>query len=75
MLRKLKQSLTSSMAHAELYLTIARVVRNFDMDLCNTTVEDVQIHNVRIVGYPKFVKGKGPGQGEVEVVVTRKAVR
>lgn len=63
------------MAHAELYLTLARVVRNFDMDLRNTTVADVQIHHVRIVGYPKFVKGKGPGQGEVEVVVTGKAAR
>ena len=63
------------MAHAELYLTLARVVRNFDMELCNTTVEDVRIHNVRIVGYPKFVKGKGPGQGEVKVVVTGKVAR
>ena len=63
------------MAHAELYLTIARMVRNFDMDLCNTTVEDVQVHNVRLVGHPKFVKGKGPGQGEVKVVVTRKVAR
>ncbi|KAI1873310.1 uncharacterized protein JN550_003563 [Neoarthrinium moseri] len=67
-----RQCLGIGLAHAELYLTLARVLRNFDMDLINTTVEDVQVHNVLIIGQPKIVKGKGPGQGEVEVMVTRK---
>jgi hypothetical protein len=61
------------MAHAELYLTVARVVRKFDMSLWQTTVEDVRIHSVRIIGYPKVVPGKGSSQGEVKVMVTGRA--
>lgn len=61
-----------SLAHAELYLTFARVVRNYDMELTNTTIEDVQVDRVLIIGQPKVVKERGPGQGEVEVMITRK---
>ncbi|OHX00767.1 cytochrome p450 [Colletotrichum incanum] len=67
-----RQCLGIGLAHAELYLTFTRVLRNFDMDLVNTSVADVQVHNVLIIGQPKFEKGKGEGQGEVEVMVTRK---
>ena len=42
------------------------------MDLYNTTVKDVQIHRVLIIGQPEIVKDKGPGQGEVKVLVTGK---
>ena len=62
----------ASLAHAELYLAFVRVVRNYDMDLYNTTVKDVQVHSVLIIGQPEVVKGKGPGQGEVKVKVTKK---
>lgn len=43
------------------------------MTLYNTTLEDVKISRILIVGQPPFDKGKGPGQGEVEVKVVGKA--
>ena len=58
------------MAHSELYLTIARIIRRYDMDLYDTIEDDVGIHNVRIVGYPKKTAERGEGQGEVKVMVT-----
>lgn len=58
-----------SMAFCELYLTIARLMCGFEMELWDTTVEDVQIHHARIIGTPKFDKTRGPGQGEIEVKV------
>lgn len=61
-----------SLAYAEIYLTFARVLRSFEMDLDNTTIEDIEIHNAFILGQPKIVKGKGEGQGEVKIVVTAK---
>ncbi|KAK1492450.1 trichodiene oxygenase [Colletotrichum tamarilloi] len=67
-----RQCLGIGLAHAELYLTFTRVLRNFDMDLVNTSIADVQVHNVLIIGQPKLEKDKGEGQGEVEVMVTRK---
>lgn len=67
-----RQCLGIGLAHAELYLTFARVLRNYDMELTNTTIEDVQVDRVLIIGQPKVVKERGPGQGEVEVMVTKK---
>ena len=60
------------MAYAELYLAIARIVCSFNMDLYNTTLEDVEIYHARIVGYPRKISGKGKGRGEVKVKVTEK---
>ncbi|PQE19030.1 cytochrome p450 protein [Rutstroemia sp. NJR-2017a WRK4] len=65
-----RQCLGIGMAYAELYLVIARCIRKFDMDLIDTTVDDVGVANVRIVGYPKKIKGKGDTQGEVTVKIT-----
>ncbi len=62
----------SSLAYAEIYLTFARLLRGFDMELFNTTIEDTQIHRAYVIGQPKVVKGKGEGQGEVQVLVTAK---
>ncbi|KAL9619844.1 MAG: hypothetical protein Q9160_005584 [Pyrenula sp. 1 TL-2023] len=67
-----RQCLGMGLAYAEIYLTFARLLRSFDMDLVNTTLEDIQIHKAYVIGQPKVVKGKGEGQGEVEVVVTAK---
>ncbi|EMD86820.1 hypothetical protein COCC4DRAFT_63008 [Bipolaris maydis ATCC 48331] len=67
-----RQCLGIGLAHAELYLTFARVIRNFDMDLRNTTADDVSIGSVLIMGQPKTNKNRSPGQGEVEVMITRK---
>ena len=61
-----------SMAYTELYLTIARIVRSFDMELYETTRKDVEIYHARVVGYPKKVKGQGEGRGETKIKVTRK---
>lgn len=61
-----------SLAYAEIYLTFARLLRSFDMELFNTTMEDIRIHKAYVIGQPKIVKGKGEGQGEVEVLVTTK---
>lgn len=55
-----------------MYLTLARVIRNYDMELSNTTTDDVSIDSVFIIGQPKKDKNRGPGQGEVEVIITRK---
>jgi len=60
------------MAYAELYLTLARVIHNFDMDLVDTTIEDVSIGHIRIVGYPKKARGNRTGHGEVTVKITGK---
>ena len=62
-----------SMAYTEIYLTIARIVRSFDMDLYETTREDVEIYHARVVGYPKKVKGQVEGRGETKIKVTRRA--
>jgi hypothetical protein len=61
-----------SLAYAEIYLTFARLLRSFDMELFNTTMKDIQIHRAYVIGQPKIVKGKGEGQGEVKVLVTAK---
>lgn len=61
-----------SIAYAELYLTIARIVRTFNMDLYETTLEDVEIHHARIMGYPRKAKGQGNERGKVKVKVTGK---
>lgn len=60
------------MAHSELYLTIARIIRSYNMDLYDTIEDDVGIHNVRIVGYPKKTAERGEGQGEVKVTISSK---
>ena len=63
------------MAYAELYLTIARIVLTFEMDLYETTLEDVGIYHARIVGYPRKLKGQAVGRGEIYVKVTGKVDR
>ncbi|EUC27340.1 hypothetical protein COCCADRAFT_41910 [Bipolaris zeicola 26-R-13] len=67
-----RQCLGIGLAHAEMYLTFARVIRNFDMELENTTANDVSINSVLIMGQSKPDKNGGPGQGEVEVMMIRK---
>jgi cytochrome P450 len=65
-----RQCLGLSLAYAEIYLTFARLIRSFEMELANTTIEDITIHRAPLLGQPKIIKGKGEGQGEVKVVVT-----
>ena len=63
------------MAYAEIYLTIARIVLTFEMDLHETTLEDLGIYHARLVGYPRKVKGQAVGRGEIQVKVTGKVDR
>ena len=60
------------MAYAELYLTIARIIRSFDLELYRTSLEDIEVYHVRLVGYPRTIKNPPPGRGEVKVKVTGK---
>ncbi|KAJ5713553.1 uncharacterized protein N7483_010734 [Penicillium malachiteum] len=64
-----RQCLGINMAYAEIYLTMARLMYTFDMELWNTTLHDLQIHHVRIIGSPKYDKERGPTQGEIKVKI------
>jgi hypothetical protein len=55
-----------SLAYAEMYLTIARITSTFDMELYETTPEDLGIYHIRLTGYPK------EGMGEVKANITGK---
>ncbi|KAI9902293.1 hypothetical protein N3K66_001645 [Trichothecium roseum] len=67
-----RQCIGYSMSFAEMYLTLSRIVRAFDMELYDTTAADIDITHARIVGYPKAVPGKKEGLGEIRVKVTKK---
>lgn len=43
----------NSLAYAELYLTVATIFRRFDMELHNTTNDDIKIYRDRFFGAPK----------------------
>jgi hypothetical protein len=58
------------MANAELYIAIARIASAFDMNLHDTMKDDIEVHHVRLVGYPKKVQGQSPGRGQVKVKMT-----
>ncbi|RHZ61391.1 hypothetical protein CDV55_104001 [Aspergillus turcosus] len=61
-----RQCLGINLAYAEIYLTLARLVRTFNMEICDTTPDDLAVHHVRLTGAPK------QGTGEVKVKVTKK---
>lgn len=42
------------MAYAELYVTIANFVRRFDMELYDTTIENIRSVREFGLGYPKY---------------------
>ncbi|KXG54299.1 Cytochrome P450 [Penicillium griseofulvum] len=65
-----RQCLGLNMANAELYIAIARIANTFDMDLHDTMKDDIEVHHVRLVGYPKKVQGQSPGRGQVKVKMT-----
>jgi hypothetical protein len=51
-----------------MYITLTKLVRSFDMELFETTSEDVETYHIRLTPYPR------KGQGEVKVRVTEKCV-
>ncbi|KAF3402712.1 Trichodiene oxygenase [Talaromyces pinophilus] len=63
-----RMCLGMNMAYAEFYMTLARIVLTYDMELYNTTEKDIEIHHASIVGYPK--KSRDPDFGQVVVKVT-----
>ena len=56
------------MAYAELYVTVARLVRRFDMELQGNTESDVQPYQMRLTPAPKN------GSKEVTVKFYKRAV-
>ncbi|KAJ5671164.1 hypothetical protein N7507_000291 [Penicillium longicatenatum] len=60
-----RQCLGINLALAELYLIVATLVRRFDMDLYETTLEDIATYRDYQVGFPKE---KNPG---LRAIVTR----
>ncbi|UPK99637.1 hypothetical protein LCI18_010689 [Fusarium solani-melongenae] len=62
-----RQCLGINLAYAELYIAIAKIATSLEMELYNTSLEDVQIHHIRLTGYPKT------GTGEIKAIVTSKA--
>ncbi|KAK0623788.1 cytochrome P450 [Immersiella caudata] len=55
-----------SLAYCEMYLTLARLVRRFDMTLDGTKLEDVEPYHIRLTSYPR------EGMGEVRVRLERR---
>lgn len=51
---RLRIPLCYSLAYAELYLTLAKIIPRFDMDLFETTVEDVEPERDFFVAVPKL---------------------
>lgn len=66
--RGARQCLAYDVAHCELYLTLATMIRRFDLELVNTTREDVDFYYDFVLPFPKsgkhkvMVKGKSIGQ-------------
>jgi hypothetical protein len=51
--RQANPSSTQSLAYAELYLTVATIFRRFNMELHNTTNDDIKLYRDRFFGAPK----------------------
>ncbi|KAI9149647.1 Cytochrome P476 monooxygenase [Paramyrothecium foliicola] len=64
-----RQCIGINMSFAEMYLTLSRVAREFDFELYDTTMADLDLTYARIVGYPKAIPGKTEGTGEIRVKV------
>ncbi|KAB8235861.1 hypothetical protein ETB97_003341 [Aspergillus alliaceus] len=67
-----RQCIGYNMSFAEMYLTLSRVVRAYDLELYDTTIDDIDVTHARIVGYPKAIPGKSEGTGEIRVNVLKK---
>lgn len=53
-------------------MALARVSRQFEMELVDTTAKDVAVERVHIMGYPRLTAGRTNGEAEVKVKVTHK---
>ena len=57
---------------AELYLVFARIATTYDLELYDTTVEQILIRHDRVLGYPKRAFGGGKGHDEVKIKVLKR---
>jgi hypothetical protein len=48
-----------SLAYAELYLTLATVLRKFEMEIFETTLDDITSERDLFVGYPRDLDSQG----------------
>ncbi|KND87287.1 Trichodiene oxygenase, partial [Tolypocladium ophioglossoides CBS 100239] len=55
-----------NLAYAELYIAIAKIASSFDMELFETTEDDLEVYHIRLTGYPR------KGNGEVKAKIVRK---
>ncbi|KJK82396.1 hypothetical protein H634G_02590 [Metarhizium anisopliae BRIP 53293] len=65
-----RQCIGIPLAFAQLYLVIVKLVRTLDMELYETTPEDVTCYRVRLFGYPKHAKYSGGRTRGVRVTIT-----
>jgi hypothetical protein len=55
----LTENLLNSLAYAELYLTLAALLRQFEIELFETTLDDVTYERDYFTGYPKDLNSQG----------------
>ncbi|KAM5464683.1 hypothetical protein MauCBS54593_006774 [Microsporum audouinii] len=60
-----------NIAYAQMYLCIARLVSHLEMELFDTTLEDMQVYHARGLAYPK----KGSGTVKMKIIGVRKTKR
>ncbi|KAI0120648.1 cytochrome protein [Xylariales sp. AK1849] len=61
-----RQCLGITLAYAEMYLTFAKLIGTFKMEIHDTTPDDVKVYHIRLTGAPKR------GRGEVKVKIVEK---
>lgn len=70
--QELTPCLNYSLAYAELYMTLTRLCRQFDVELVDATAKSVAIERVHFTGYPRLTSGGTNSDAEVKVKVTHK---
>lgn len=53
-----------SLAYAEMYLTLAKLIGTFNMEIHDTSPDDVKVHHIRLTGAPK----RGAGEVKVKII-------
>ncbi|EFR03531.1 benzoate 4-monooxygenase cytochrome P450 [Nannizzia gypsea CBS 118893] len=54
-----RRCLGMNLAKAEIFITASTIFRRFDFEMCNTTLEDIQIHHDLFIPRPKNLKTIG----------------
>ncbi|KAF7536952.1 hypothetical protein G7054_g4077 [Neopestalotiopsis clavispora] len=61
-----RQCLGITLAYAEMYLTFAKLIGTFNMEIHDTSPDDIKVHHIRLTGAPE------QGTGEVKVKIIDK---